>query len=162
MKRWLTVWTKPRQESRAETNLLRQGFDVFCPMLKERRRRGDGLRWVTSPLFPRYLFVEVDPFVQSIAPIRSSFGCVDVVRIGGEPAAVPDAVIGGLRRHAGPLERDNAWACGQELEVAGGPLRGMKAIFEARSSRDRVDVLLVMLGQWRNTTLFESDLVALA
>ena len=60
MRTWCAAFTKPRQEEVASENLTRQGFRTYLPRLKQPKRRRD--RWieVIEPLFPRYLFVELD------------------------------------------------------------------------------------------------------
>lgn len=160
MKRWFAVWTKPRQEGRAEQNLRQQGFEVLCPMAKERKRLGGRVQWIVAPMFPRYLFVRADTALQSMAPIRSSKGCVDVVRVAGEPAAIPSRVVQALGCSPEPVLIDAAWQKGQQLEVVDGPLSGASVFFEAKSGKERVEVLLMMLGQWRSIILADSDLAA--
>lgn len=149
MKAWLAVWTKPRQEARAVEHLRRQSFEVFCPQVRERRQSGAGAKWVTGPLFPRYLFVRVDASVQSIAPIRSTIGCIDLIRRAGHPATVPDDVISSLQ--AGPVELDPAakWTAGDPVNVIDGPFTGLSAIYRYRSAGDRIRVLIEMMGCWR-------------
>ena len=154
---WFAVMTKPRQERRALENLQRQKFASYLPLIMERRRRAGQVGWVQVPLFPRYLFVEVDPGRQSIAPIRSTLGCVDVVKAAGQPTAVPAPVIEHIRARIN-LRRDNAteWSKGQALTVLEGPFAGVESVFLARTSAERVRVLLYWLGQWQRATLPET------
>ena len=72
---------------------MRQGFHVYLPRIQVRRhRRGQWIDAVES-LFPRYLFIRIDPHRSNIAPVRSTRGVVGLVRFGGQPAVVPDEVI---------------------------------------------------------------------
>jgi transcriptional antiterminator RfaH len=82
---WFAVHTKPRREVEAKTQLCNQGFEAYLPRIQFRKRRKG--RWIEfiEPLFPRYLFIEVDPTVQSIAPVRNTFGVSGLVCFGGEP-----------------------------------------------------------------------------
>lgn len=96
-KQWFAVFTKPRQEATAQQNLDRQSFETYLPQIKQsRRNRG---KWIEriEPMFPRYLFFRLDPNTQDSSPIRSSKGAVGLVRFGGEPVPVPEAVIRTLR-----------------------------------------------------------------
>lgn len=72
----------------------RQGFGVYLPRIRVRQRCRD--RWVESVrvLFPHSLFVHVDRGARSTASIRSTRGTIGLVRFGGEPAVVPNWVIG--------------------------------------------------------------------
>src|SRR5512135_2806639 len=113
MKGWYAVCCKPRQEVVAEENLQRQGSHVYLPRIRIARRRGGHWTDVVEPLFPRYLFLQIDPNQRSTAPVRSTRGVADFVRFGGKPAVVPNEVVStllrqedsvaGLRRAGRPL-----------------------------------------------------------
>jgi transcriptional antiterminator RfaH len=52
MQAWYAIYTKPKQETVAEENLQRQGFETYLPWIKHpKRRRGKWLD-VTERLFP--------------------------------------------------------------------------------------------------------------
>src|SRR3972149_6599731 len=149
---WYVVFCKPRQEAVAEENLLRQGFHVYLPRAQIRRRRRG--QWIDAveALFPRYLFIRVDPLRHSTAPVRSTHGVVGLVRFGGEPAIVPDAVISALMQHAEAgtgLHPDNRplFSAGEPIKLIEGPLAGMEAIFAEQDGEKRVFVLLELLGK---------------
>ena len=57
---WYLVHTKARQEATALTNLERQNYRCYMPMLHlEKIRRGKSVI-VEEPLFPSYVFVQLD------------------------------------------------------------------------------------------------------
>lgn len=156
MHAWYAVWTKPREEARAAEHLRRQGFAVWLPWLAQSRRKDGHYQQHRSPLFPRYCFVYADAHSQSLARVRSSRGCCDVVRVANQPAVVPLPVIDELRKRcdaADVLHHDQAWKPGQALEIADGPFAGIKAIYEAATSGERVQVLLHWLGAWQRATV---------
>lgn len=103
-------------------------------------------------MFPRYLFVRADINTQSIAPIRSTRGCVGPVRIGGHPAFVPAAVIAAMQARCADtpaIDPCDRWQAHQALEFTEGPFAGLTALFEARDGEARAHVLLEMLGRWQ-------------
>jgi transcriptional antiterminator RfaH len=53
MQRWYVVHTQSYQEARAELNLRRQGFEVWLPLSRRRRRHARRIDTVLAPLFPR-------------------------------------------------------------------------------------------------------------
>ena len=61
MEGWYVTHTKPRQEIRAEEHLQRQGFHCFLPRIKRKRIRLKQRVEPIEPMFPRYLFVRLDP-----------------------------------------------------------------------------------------------------
>jgi len=149
---WYAVCCKPRQEAVAEENLLRQGYHVYLPRLRStHRRRG---QWVDTvePLFPRYLFIRLDTAIRSTSPVRSTRGVCGLVRQGGLPAAVSDAVMeaimcradadSGLHRDDRPLFNE-----GEPIRLVQGPLAGLEGVFSEEDGEKRVIVLLELLGK---------------
>ena len=60
MSKWYVVLTKPKQEERAEEHLAAQDREVFLPRVQlEKMRKGKRVD-VVEPLFPGYLFVNVE------------------------------------------------------------------------------------------------------
>ena len=72
--RWYVVHTQPNSESRANEHLRRQGYITFLPKLLKRRRHARKTETVSRPLFPRYIFVQLDTVHQGWHAIRSTFG----------------------------------------------------------------------------------------
>ena len=70
---------------------------MFLPEITERKRRKGKWQRVRSPLFPRYLFINVELDEQSIAPVRSTRGVIGVLRFGGEIAVLPNDVVEALQ-----------------------------------------------------------------
>jgi len=150
--RWYAVCCKPRQEAVAEENLLRQGYRVYLPRIRNtHHRRGQWID-VIEPLFPRYLFIRVDPALRSTAPVRSTRGAVGLVRFGGQPAVVPEEVIDTLVQRETPdsgLHQDSRplFCAGEAVRLAEGPLVGMEGVFIEEDGEKRVTVLLELLGK---------------
>ena len=114
-----------------------------------RHRRG---RWqgVIEPLFPGYLFIELDIDQQNTAPIRSTRGVISLVRHGGTPRPIPadivDQLIDAQQAHGEAIEPEKLFKAGDEVTLIDGPFAGLTAIFEAQSSQERVILMLNMLG----------------
>ncbi|MDA8364048.1 MAG: transcription/translation regulatory transformer protein RfaH [Gammaproteobacteria bacterium] len=148
---WYLVYSKPRQEETARENLERQGYAVYLPRAAQNRRRAGRRLTVVEPLFPRYLFIRLSMGTDNWAPIRSTIGVSALVRFGAEPARVPDALVALLRSHetgSGIHEwTQKPMRSGQGVRVAEGAFAGYQGIFLARSSRERVVVLLNILGR---------------
>lgn len=156
-KRWYLVYTKPRQEAVAHTNLQRQDYVTYLPLVRQARRRGGRKVSVVGPMFPRYLFVRLDRHTDNWAPIRSTLGVVSIVRFGHVAAAVPDDLIALLRareddRGIQVLPADD-YKRGARVRITDGGLMGYEAMFVARTSRDRVVVLLQILGKYTRVSV---------
>lgn len=149
--RWYLVYCKPRQESTAQRHLTRQGYTTYLPLMRERRRRLARRVAVVAPMFPRYLFIRLNRETDNWAPIRSTIGVVSVVRFGQAAAAVPDDLIALFRQREDaegiqqlPAEE---FRQGTKVRITDGGFAGYEGIFLAHSGRDRVTVLLEVLGR---------------
>ena len=158
IERWFAVTCKPRQEAVAEENLLRQGFHVYLPRIRIRQRRRR--QWIDAVevLFPRYIFIRIDPLRRSTATIRSTRGVVGLVRFGGQPAVVPDTVMEALRQRedaASGLHEDKRplFSAGEAIKLVDGPLAGMEGVFTEQDGDKRVIVLLELLGKANKVTV---------
>src|SRR5262245_35635693 len=58
--RWYLAHSRPNNERKAEFNLNVQGFTTFLPQIEKTIRHARRLQAVRRPLFPRYLFVQID------------------------------------------------------------------------------------------------------
>jgi transcriptional antiterminator RfaH len=148
---WYVLCCKPRQESVAQENLQRQGFEAYLPRIMARRRKQN--RWVDAieMLFPRYLFVRVDRQRQSTASIRSTRGAVGLVRFGLEPAAVPDRVIEAIIAREDPATGLHgrlrpSFRAGETVTMLEGPFAGMEGIFAKEDGDKRAILLIELLG----------------
>ncbi len=161
-KRWYLVYCKPRQEGVAKRNLERQGFEIYLPVARQRRRRLGRPKMVIEPMFPRYLFIRLDSQNDDWGPIRSTLGVTALVRFGQFPTVVPDDLIHDLR------QRDDeegiqqlpeySYRPGESLRIADGVMAGFEGIYLARSAKDRVLVLLEILGQQARVELAQDTI----
>lgn len=150
-RRWYLIHSKPRQEGTAKENLERQGYRIYLPLLRTPRRRVGRRVIRIEPMFPRYLFIHLDTETDNWAPIRSTIGVSTLVRFGTTPTPVPDDLIETLR------ERDDSagvqdipmheFKAGQKIRIEEGPFMGYEGIFLAKSSQERVLVLLDIVGK---------------
>jgi transcriptional antiterminator RfaH len=149
---WCAVQTHVRAEDKAAFHLKRQGFQVFLPKHLKRRKHARRIDWVPAPMFPRYLFVAIDPELTQWSSIRSTVGVGDLVRFGNRPAAVPTDIIteimarqdekGLVKAHIGcPFK------AGDRVKIADGPLSDLEGLFDCATDEERVTVLLNLMGR---------------
>ena len=148
---WFAVFSKPRREEEATEQLTRQGFTVFLPRVRARRRLRGQWRDIVEPMFPRYLFLRATPGLDDLRPIRSTRGVVGLVRFGGEPRPAPDALIIELQRLCaaddGALSLPEPLAPGDRVRIVEGPFAGYEAELLSQDGENRARVLLTLLGQ---------------
>lgn len=151
-KRWYVVRTHVHGEAKAAQSLLRQGFGVYLPRYLKRRRHARKIDMVAAPLFPRYLFVGIELASQRWRSVHSTFGVSHLVMNGEGPAHVPNAVIESLRAREGDngfikLDCKPAFAHGDKVRVLTGAFVDSLGLFEGMGDRERVSILLDLLGR---------------
>ncbi len=162
MRQWFAVHTRQHQEIQAEEQLRRQGYEVYCPRALDMKRLRGRWRQVIEPLFPRYLFVRLAEGQDNFAPIRSTIGVRDLVRVGRTPRPVPVHLINAIHtredQDQGVLISSPQWQSGMAVEFVDGPFAGIRGIFTAACGNERVMILLRLLGQ-DNTVVIARDVV---
>ena len=148
---WYLVHTKARQEDTAITNLQRQNFRCYMPMLYvEKVRRGKPVV-VAEPMFPSYVFVQLDTSGQgqSWSPIRSTLGVRELVKFGGHPPKVDAELVNALHERE-QLQQSNPqalFAAGDKVVITDGPFAGIEAIYQTADAERRSMILLSMLNK---------------
>lgn len=150
MKRWYAAHTLPHQEMRAQSNLDRQGYRVWLPAFKRSRRHARRIDTVTAPVFPGYLFVELDLDIDAWSPINGTFGVRRLLCQEGRPSEVPASFIEELSQ---TLDDDGlvslpetALKPGQKVRLLAGPFADCVGTLLGLAARDRVALLLQVLG----------------
>jgi transcriptional antiterminator RfaH len=146
---WYLIHTKPRQEALALTNLSRQGFECYMPMLRLQKIRQRKTALVAEPMFPRYLFIRLDTSGsgQSWSPIRSTLGVNQLVRFGGQPAKVDGQLIDLIRSREQGTHAQPLFSAGDSVTVADGPFAGLEAIYQNTDAESRSMILLNILSK---------------
>jgi transcriptional antiterminator RfaH len=164
--RWYVVQTHANLETKAATNLERQGFAVYLPRYLKRRSHARKVDTVARPLFPRYLFVAIDIAAQRWRSIQSTLGVSHLVCWSGHPASVENGVIDALKAREGEsgfikLARRFDFAPGDRVRITEGAFVDSLALVEGVNDHERVAVLLNLLG--RKVRVFVgADLIAAA
>jgi transcriptional antiterminator RfaH len=158
---WCAARLQPRHEAYALHCLGFAGYETYYPRLRDRRRRFGRTIENRPPLFPGYAFVLIE--LQWHAA-RWCPGVIRLVMDGLQPAKVPDAVIEEIRgrERNGAVELpQRALRHGDRVRILAGPFRGHLAIYAGMSARERVAVLLQILGGPQRVTLAQRDIEAI-
>ena len=156
---WYVVATKSRNEGVAKLNLERQGYCSFLPTINLKKRRRGQWTLVKEPLFPGYLFVSLALGTDDPAPIRSTAGCVGLVRFGHTYTPVPAELVAGLEATAATDDPALApFQSGDAVRLMSGPFAGLQAVYDMAKGEDRARVLLEVLGGVQRLTV-EMDIL---
>jgi transcriptional antiterminator RfaH len=162
---WHVVQAHIHAEAKAQLHLVRQGFETYLPRYLKRRRHARRTETVAAPLYPSYLFVTFDPAIHRWRSIHSTIGVARLVCNGDAPASVDRAIINGLKSRENAdgfiaLEHRPQFAAGDKVRVRDGVFNDCLGLFDSTSDRDRVAILLDLLGRKVRVLLDEDFVVA--
>ena len=162
MKHWYVVHTHANRELRASNNLLRQGFNVWLPQYRKKRRHAGRQEIVLRPLFPRYLFVRVNILEERWRTILSTLGVSNLIGNTDGPFLIEDDVIDAIQKRAGDdgiFElMPRKFVAGDKIKITSGPFAELEAIFHTVSDTDRALVLLNLMGRDVRTSVSRQDI----
>lgn len=162
LERWYALFAKPRAEQRVAQALAARGVDAWVPELAYHGKSGNLL---FRPFFPRYLFARFDWERSGVVNIQWTPGLSRVVTFDGRPAWLDDGRMAHLQRTLDVLDGDEflALKAGERVRITQGPFQDVEAIFHRRlNGRQRIAVLLDILGRTTQVVLHESDIERIA
>jgi len=164
--RWYVAHTHPHAEAKATAHLSRQGFDIYFPRYIKRRRHARRIETVPAPLFPRYLFVAIDLNAQRWRSIFSTVGVSRLVCNGEDPSPVPVGIVEALKSREDAngfikLDCRPRFHVGDKIRVLDGAFSSCLGLFEGMAERERIAILLDLLGR-KVRVILDADLVAAA
>lgn len=167
MKRWYVVFTHSGAEAMAQGQLARQSFVTYLPKYRKNRRHGRLVSKITVPLFPRYIFVELDLDNQRWRAINSTYGVRYLVCLGNHPKALPQNIIPEIREREAEdgfvkLLSWEQFNKGETVQITAGPLINQIGLFECADDERRNIVLMKLLGREVQVRLDTEDLRAYA
>ena len=164
MSHWYLIYTKPRQESVAFFHLKQQNYSVYLPQCQRQKKVARRYVSVTEPMFPRYLFIQLDKGSDDWGPLRSTRGVSHLVRFGGEPALVADHIVSAIQAIEQSLltsageQTDERFKAGQRVFIAQGPFAGYEAVFEEKKGEGRCKILIELVSKSMRIDIDQDDL----
>ena len=148
---WIALYTKANQEKTALANVIRQGYDAYCPMIERMRRHARRADKVRRPLFPSYVFVRLEEGRRQWRPLLSTLGVRTVVRFREKLGFLPEGFVEQLRsfEKADQLQQLAApqFKPGTKVQITEGPFENMLATVLSLSEQDRVWLLIDIMGR---------------
>jgi Transcription antiterminator len=149
-RRWFVVHTQPHNEMRAVANLHQQDFSTFCPSLRRTVRHARQVKTVLAPLFPNYIFVQLDTAIDRWRCINGTRGVVRLITQGDHPVPVPQCIVEDLQLRTasdGAVDWAASFKLGDAVMIADGPFAKFVGTLERLDAAGRVQVLLDLLGR---------------
>ena len=144
--RWFALRVKPRFEKTVATIARNKGYQEFLPLYQCRRRWSDRFQSVELPLFPGYIFCQLNPEFR--LPLLTIPGALHFIGIGRVPAPIDDEEIAALQT----AMRSGLWAepwpflnVGQRVRLEEGPLAGLEGLLIEVRKKQRLIVSVTLL-----------------
>lgn len=145
-KSWAVAWTKARCEKALVEFFGGQAVPCFLPLVRNRRVYGGRVRFSELPLFPGYVFFDLE-----VIPRPRVFESRKVAQI-----LVPrdqDELVGDLTNLALALSHDTSLRetrfgmVGRKVQVARGPMKGLMGSLVRLENRCRLIVRVSFIGK---------------
>lgn len=155
MKEWYAIYTKVNAENRVALSLRQNGIEVYLPVIHPSTH--------ASPLFPGYIFAQLDLQKGNPALWRWVPGVRRVVSYGDEPIALPSEFIRTIQRKLAQLndasKERSTFQTGDLVRIMEGPFKDLVAVFDGpMEPSKRVRVFLTVLGRYHRLRLDAASL----
>ena len=160
---WYILYTMPQHEKKIAIFLQKKGWEYYLPLVRRKRQWSDRVKLIDFPLFPGYIFTNIDWFTQRI-PILEFPGSLKYVRSEGAPAMMPDEEIENLKLFvngatAPEAAPDTSFPVGQRIRVNFGPLKGVEGVVHGhKKDNKRIYIRLPLINQMVSTEIDVMDL----
>ena len=144
--KWFALRVRPRFEKTVASIARNKGYEEFLPLHQCRRRWSDRFQSVELPLFPGYVFCQLNPEFR--LPLLTIPGALHFIGIGRIPVPIEDEEIAALQA----AMRSGLWAepwpflgVGQRVLLAEGPLAGLEGLLIEVRKKQRLIVSVTLL-----------------
>ena len=163
---WFVVQTQPRAEAKAKRHLVNQGFVTYMPVYQRRVRHARRSELVLRPLFPGYLFVQIDPEMHRWRSINGTVGVRQILTDGNMPRHVPDRIIEEIvarEDETGSVKLiPPAFCPGQPVRLMDGAFAEVSGLFEEMRDENRAVLLISLLGRKVRVSVPAAEITAAA
>jgi transcription antitermination factor NusG len=143
---WFALRVKPRFEKSVATIARNKGYEEFLPLYQCRRKWSDRYQSVELPLFPGYVFCQLNSEFR--LPLLTIPGALHFIGVGRVPAPIDAEEIAALQA----AMRSGLWAepwpflsAGQRVRLEEGPLAGLEGLLIQIREKQRLVVSVTLL-----------------
>ena len=159
--RWFAVYTRYKREKQVAKHLQQKGIEHYLPLQRLTRRYDRKVKQVELPLINCYIFVRI--VKSEYVPVLETQDVLQFVKFSRNLISIPPAEIDLLRRVVGELEEFEvnpaAYHPGDQVEVIGGQLTGLKGTLIEKRGQHRLIVALETLGYELNMEVRVEDVI---
>lgn len=164
---WIVGQVKLNCEKLAASNIARQDFPLYMPLVAEVIDNPRAIRaklMIGKPLFRGYVFVDIEN--RRWQPLLSTQGLWGLVGVGpnrDRPSSLPDGTVEMLRAREDDegmvkLPKRSRLKAGQTVRISNGALKDRLGIVEGMDNKERVKILIDFLER-KTSVLIAKELV---
>ena len=151
---WYALQVASRCEKAVSTGLAMRGYSQFLPLYRSRRKWSDRFQDVDLPLFPGYVFCQLD--ITKRLPVLILPGVVRFVGLGKTPVPVAESEMQSVQTVVRSGQLLQPWPflkVGQTVTIEEGPLRSVTGILIKVEGNDQLIVSISLLQRSLAVTL---------
>jgi len=157
---WYAVYTKPRHERKVNAHLVQEGITAFLPEIERWSRRRDRKKRIFYPIFPGYLFINIELNGGSRLKVIKTRGVVRILGHKGVPTAIPEEQIEAIQKALDSRKAISSFPylkTGQIVRVITGPLDGVEGIFVSEKGKGKLVISVDILQRAVSVEIEETD-----
>ena len=163
MKQWFVVQTNPKEENLVSLVLSKQDIPIYQPFMEKFVFHARKKTLKQYPLFPNYIFVNIEPTEEEFHKIRWSRGVRRILIDNYQPIPIEEEFIASLQilqdKDTGIIKKPVEFAPGDMVRIKSGPMKDLYGIFEEWGSDEgRVKILIQMVNN-RAKVVMHSSLI---
>ena len=97
MNHWYAAYTRPAYELKAQKHLAFQQFETYLPIFRKKYIWRGRIEHESRPLFPRYIFIQMDTERDRWRNILTTIGIISLVLSGDSPAPISVNIIEAIK-----------------------------------------------------------------
>lgn len=148
-KKWFALYTKPRQEFKAATELRDYYIEYFLPTINVVKQWSDRKKKVEEPLFRGYVFIKADKTERLQAVELKSI--VKTIFFDGKPAVIPEWQIESMKKMLNSnaeIFLSDKLEIGTRIKVNEGPFAGVEGVvFNNDNNEQMLAVAIEMINR---------------
>ena len=159
-KKWYIAQIKRNSYYCAIQNLERQGFKTFLPKMEITQRQKNKFIVKNVYVFPGYIFVCFDPFMNRWTKVNSTYGVSKILAFNKKPSEISSDLIKELKNryeiNNKPKQKENLKK-GDSIKFHNGPFADLIAKIENVDANKRIWVLLEAMGGYQRLKIDYTD-----
>ena len=157
MDKWYTVYTNSHKENILKNKIERLGFQVYLPSFEKEVSHARKIKTVSSPLFPRYLFVKFNKKKDNWHKILYLSGVNQLLQTNRGCLSIDEDVIKKLKsfeNSRGYIEINKVIILrqGSKINFLNKPLKGIQGIYKEKIN-NKYKFLVSLFGKEFNVLL---------